>query len=101
MKKLISIALLLAMCLSLFAGCKNEPAETTSDLANAKAYLINMYQTSGKDEVMVLTTDKDVLAKVIIDGVSYERLAEEFDLSVQRVKEIAENAKKTLSPFLR
>lgn len=72
MKKLISIALLLALCLSLFAGCNNKPAEPTSDLPNAKAYLINMYQTAGKGEVMVLTTDKDVLAKVIIDGVSYD-----------------------------
>ena len=72
MKKLISIALLLAMCLSLFVGCQDKSPETTSDLPNAKAYLINMYQTAGKGEVMVLTADKDVLAKVIIDGVSYD-----------------------------
>lgn len=71
MKKLISIVLLLAMCLSMFAGCKQDTPESTNALADAKAYLINMYQTVGKDEVMVLTTDKDVLSVVTIDGVGY------------------------------
>ena len=73
MKKVISIVLLLTLCLSLFAGCKNETDSGTNyDLASAKAYLTNMYQTAGKGEVMVLTADKDVLAKVTIDGIGYE-----------------------------
>ena len=71
MKKFISIALLIAMCLSLFAGCKEDAPETSGALADAKAYLVNMYQTAGKDEVMVLTGDKDVLSVVTIDGVGY------------------------------
>ena len=88
MKKFISILLLLAMCLSLFAACadkdtgkgdKNEesvpsttaPVENvdlTTLLPNAIAYLKNMYQTVGKDEVIVLNLDKDVLSVVSIGG---------------------------------
>jgi hypothetical protein len=72
MKKIISIALLLALCLSLFAACgKDAPEETPNLLPDAKAYLINMYQTAGKDEVMVLNLDKDVLSSVTIDGVKF------------------------------
>lgn len=71
MKKIISIALLLAMCLALFAGCKKDDATPTSNLPNAKAYLVNMYQTGSKGEAMVLTADKDLLSSVTIDGVEY------------------------------
>ena len=73
MKKLISIVLLLAMVLGLFAGCgKNKDEETTgSNLQNAVDYLIGMYQTSGKDEAIVITADLDVLKAVVVDGVSY------------------------------
>lgn len=73
MKKVISIVLLLTLCLSLFAGCQNEETPAvTYDLASAKAYLTNMYQTAGKGEVMTLTADKDLVSKVTIDGVAYE-----------------------------
>ena len=74
MKKIISIALLLALCLSLFAACGDKtPAEEAPNLLpDAKAYLINMYQTVGKDEVMVLNLDKDVLSTVTIDGTSFK-----------------------------
>ncbi len=81
MKKLISILLLLAMCLSLFAGCKKdedsgstEPTGQTSgasQLDSAIAYLRNMYQTAGKDEAMEISSNKEVLSKVTIAGVSY------------------------------
>ena len=72
MKKIISIALLLAMCLALFAGCKKDATTTpSSNLPNAKAYLVNMYQTGSKGEAMVLTADKDLLSAVTIDGVEY------------------------------
>ena len=72
MKKIISIALLLAMCLSIFAGCAPKAEEgEPSLLSNAKAYLINMYQTVGKDEVIVLVADKDILSKVTIDGIGF------------------------------
>ncbi len=72
MKKLISIALLLAMCLTLFAGCQPE-APAATDLDNAVAYLQNMYKGSGsKDEDIKLTGDKEILAAVTIGGVKYD-----------------------------
>ena len=72
MKKFISIALLLALCLSLFVGCNNQTAEETSDLDNAVAYLFNMYKGSGsKNEDIKISSDKEVISVVMIDGVSY------------------------------
>ncbi len=72
MKKLISIALLLAMCLTLFAGCQPE-APAATDLDNAVAYLQNMYKGSGgKDEDIKITGDKEILAIVTIGGVKYD-----------------------------
>ena len=32
--------------------------------------------------------DRSILARRLIDGITYERLAEEFDLSVRQVKNI-------------
>jgi len=70
MKKLISVLLLLAMVLGLFAGCgKNE--EAAAGLQNAAEYLTGMYQTAGKDEAIVISADLDVLSSVVVDGVSY------------------------------
>ena len=67
MKKVLSVALILALALSLFAGCKGG----NEALKDATAYLDNMYQVGEKGAVMVLDQDKDVLASVTIDGVSY------------------------------
>ena len=69
MKKLISVMLLLAMVLGLFAGCGNKEAVT--DLHNAVEYLTSMYKTAGKDEAIVITADLDVLKSVVVDGVTY------------------------------
>ena len=68
MKKIISAALSLLMILGLFASCGKKGNEA---LANATAYLENMYQTGTKGEPMNLGMDKDVLAAVAVDGVSY------------------------------
>ena len=68
MKKIAAIALSLLMMLGVFAGCKSGANE---GLADAKAYLTNMYQTSGKGEAMSISMDKDVLSVVTIDGVAY------------------------------
>lgn len=67
MKKIIALALSVLMILTCFVGCKDK----TNDLANAVAYLENMYQTGSKDEPMVIGVDKDVLSVVTVDGVSY------------------------------
>ena len=70
MKKLISVVLLLAMVLGLFAGCgKND--EAAAGLQSAAEYLTGMYQTAGKDEAIVISADLDVLSSVVVDGVSY------------------------------
>ena len=70
MKKLISVLLLLAMVLGLFAGCGKDK-EANAGLQSAAEYLTSMYQTAGKDEAIVITADQDVLKSVVVDGVSY------------------------------
>lgn len=75
MKKIISILLMLALCLGLFAGCSQPAGPTTpatSDLDNAKTYLFKMYNTAGKDEENKLMADKDLTAVVMIGGVPYK-----------------------------
>ena len=69
MKKIIALALSVLMILTCLVGCKGK---TNEDLANAVAYLENMYQKGDKDEVMEMLLDTDVLSVVTIDGVSYE-----------------------------
>ena len=70
MKKLISVVLLLAMVLGLFAGCGKDK-EAAAGLQSAAEYLTSMYQTAAKDEAIVITADQDVLKSVVVDGVSY------------------------------
>ena len=83
MKKILSVALVLILSLSLLAGCgkdkgSDKNADTTkttvvSDLANAKAFLENMIlgTTYKASDVMPIAKDKDVIASVSVDGVSY------------------------------
>lgn len=74
MKKILSIALVLVLCLSLFAGCGDNKEEApASNLANAKSFLEDMiYGTNYKaGDVMSIDRDKDVVASVAVDGVSY------------------------------
>lgn len=75
MKKIISIALLLALCLSIFAACGDEPAQTkpqVDPLKNAAEYLFTMYKPASKDEPTKLTADKEITAVVVIDGTTYQ-----------------------------
>jgi len=63
MKKITAIAILLAMCISLFVGCSEEPAvETESGLVTAKEYLYTMY----KDANPVNVADYQVVGVVVI-----------------------------------
>ena len=57
MKKIIAIVLLLTLCLGLFAGCDQKPAEPTSNLANAKALLFSKYKPASKDEIPAKSSD--------------------------------------------
>ena len=63
MKKIISYILLLAMCLSLFAGCTKD--EVDPGLDSAKTYLYNMY----KDSAKTTAVSYDVVGIVKIQGV--------------------------------
>lgn len=40
--------------------------------------------------------DRDIFERAYLDGVSYEQVAVEFDMSVRRVKTIAQNVEKEL-----
>ena len=44
--------------------------------------------------------DRTILARRLIDGVTYERLAEEFDLSVRYVKTIVYRCEKVILSHL-
>lgn len=68
MKRILALALSVLMILTCFVGCKNK---TNENLANAVAYLENMYPDAIKEEPQVLSADKDVLSVVTVDGVSY------------------------------
>ncbi|MBQ6884635.1 MAG: hypothetical protein IJN56_02740 [Clostridia bacterium] len=68
MKRLIALALSVLMIFTCFVGCKDK---ANDNLANAVAYLENMYQTGEKGKPMEMLVDKDFLNVVTIDGVSY------------------------------
>ena len=63
MKKIISIALLLALCLSLFAGC----GKNNEGLDKAKKYLDAYFQS----EPVETAADYTLIGVVMIDGVTY------------------------------
>lgn len=76
MKKLLSVALVLILSLSLLAGCGEDPVTedpATSNLASAKTFLENLIYgtTYNPGETMPIAKDKDVVASVTVDGVSY------------------------------
>ena len=48
------------------------------------------------DELIHSERDRGLLKRRFIDGVCYEPLAEEYNLSVQRVKEIVYQSKKRI-----
>ena len=52
------------------------------------------------DEHIHNERDRAILKRRLCDGVCYEPLAEEFDLSVQRVKAIVYKSKKRLLRYL-
>ena len=82
MKRFISLALALVLCLSLFAGCQTKPVETqpqetqpaapsataADGLENARAYLKTMY----KDKAGKVLRDFDVVAQVKIGNFTYD-----------------------------
>ena len=66
MKKLVSILVLLALCVTMFAACTPDEA-TDAGLTRAGEYLFSLY----KDNSAETAADYDVVAKVMIDGTAY------------------------------
>lgn len=71
MKKIVSLVLVLAMALCLFAGCDNQPTEPPvtegSALTSAKEYVYAIY----KDNAVETRKEYSVVDTVMIDGVSF------------------------------
>jgi len=56
----------------------------------------NSQISSAIDEWIHSERDRAILKRRLIDGLTYERLAEEFDLSVRQVKKIVYKSSDTL-----
>lgn len=41
--------------------------------------------------------NRNILKRRMLDGITYERIAEEFDMSVSQIKRIVKECKKTIS----
>ena len=52
------------------------------------------------DEVIHSERDRQILKRRMVDGVYFEQLAEEFDLSTQRIKAIVYKAQKRIIKYL-
>ena len=62
MKKYIAFALVLVLCLSVFAGCEKDSVEKTSDLQSAKDYVYNTYKNASDTYI----ADYKVIGKVLV-----------------------------------
>ena len=71
MKKIFSIVLLVALCLSLFAGCGKTGQEAVSNLPNARALVFNTYKPASKDEIPAKSSDFEVMTSVLVDGENF------------------------------
>ena len=86
MKKLVSILLLLALCLSSFAACvkQEEPAATTEEstepvtppttasVEDAAAYLFNLYKNESATKPTNTPADYEIVGKVLVAGVAFD-----------------------------
>jgi DNA-directed RNA polymerase sigma subunit (sigma70/sigma32) len=52
------------------------------------------------DEYIFRERDRAILKRRLLDGICFEPLSEEFDLSVQRIKEIVYKATEKLSKYI-
>ena len=66
MKKIITYVLLLALCVSAFAGC-SKPVEEKDPLAEARAYVLNTYKNASE----VYIADYKVLGQVLVGDITY------------------------------
>ncbi len=71
MKRLISIALMLVLCLSVFAGCNQEPAPVEAEpatIADAVAYIKTVYKNAAE----MTTKDYDRIGVVPVGDVKFD-----------------------------
>ena len=52
------------------------------------------------DDVIHSERDRQILKRRMVDGICYEQIAEEFDLSTQRIKAIVYKAQKRIIKYL-
>jgi len=52
------------------------------------------------DECIHSERDRAILKRRLVDGIKYEQIAEEFDLSVRHVKKIIYKAEETIISYL-
>jgi DNA-directed RNA polymerase specialized sigma24 family protein len=52
------------------------------------------------DEWIHSERDREILARRLIDGITFERLAEEFDMSVRQIKNIVYKSEQELFKHL-
>lgn len=68
MKKIITLVLILAMCMSVMAGCAQEKKQEASGIAAAKEYLATMY----RDFPASHAKDYEVVGKIVIGDKEYK-----------------------------
>lgn len=68
MKKLLTLALALLLVCSIFVACGEDKPTVTYDLDGAVAYVEGLY----KEDLSVTAVDYDVVAQVMIAGVTYQ-----------------------------
>ena len=69
MKKILALLLVLAMCLGVFVGCKNDQEqETGATLEQAKDYLYELMKSKNDKET---PNDYDVLGVLTIDTTTF------------------------------
>ena len=72
MKKFIALALLLTMCLALFAGCGEEESKPQYDPEGAAEYLLDMFPYSTRKNPVLFIENLDVPTSVAYKGEDYD-----------------------------
>ncbi len=67
MKRFIACVIVLVLCLSVFAGCQNQPAEQANPLKEAKDYVYNTYKNASE----VYVADYKVIGQVLVGDKTY------------------------------
>ena len=84
------------------AGCVDDPGlEVVTEAVVRVDDYSNSAVAAAIDEWIHSERDRAILKRRLIDGLTYERLAEEFDLSVRYVKSIVYKAQERVFSHMR